>query len=91
MDPVSETLSSACSKVLKMSVDQLAEFKPQTIAEKIAMDYAFRAGRGDDNAFNMLVTTADTCVIDQSFEDDLSKALEELGRDLVSDYRERQS
>lgn len=82
-----ETLSSACALVLKMSVTELDKFKPQTVAEKIAQGYAFRALRGDDESFNLLTATADTFFVDQSFEDDLSKALREVAETMVSDYR----
>lgn len=87
--PISNTLSQACAAILQMTVEELEQFKPRTFAEKIALDYAFRAQRGDDKSFNLLATTADTFVVDQIFEDDLTKALEEYAQEMVSDYRER--
>ena len=87
--PIANTLSEACAAVLQMSVSELKSFIPRTVAEQIAVDYAWKASRGDDAAFNMLTATSDSFVIDQNFEDTLTKALEELGKDLVNDYVDR--
>lgn len=85
--PIHENLSTACSAVLKMTISQLNSFEPRTVAESIAVDYAYRAGRGDDQAFNLLTATADTCFIDQAYEDELSKALQEWSDELLEAYR----
>lgn len=73
--------------VLQMTVKELDKFKPRTIAEKLATDYAHRAGRGDDAAFNLLTATADAAFIDEAYEDDLSKALQEFADEMVAEHR----
>lgn len=89
MPPVCETLSAACASVLKMTVGQLDVFEPRTVAERLALDYAHRAGRGDDKAFNLLTATADTVAVDDLYEDELSKALREWSEEVLADYRQK--
>lgn len=81
------TLSGACAMVLQMSVKELEKFKPRTIAEKLATDYAHRAGRGDDSAFTLLTATADAAFIDEGYEDALSAALQEFADEMVAEHR----
>lgn len=82
------TLSEACAMVLQMTVPELEGYEPRTMCERIAFQYAARANRGDDNAFNVLATTADAAITDGTFEDALSAALRELADEME---RERAS
>lgn len=76
------TLSEACAMVLGMTVPELEAYQARTVCEKIALQYAARAGRGDDNAFNVLATTADAAIIDSTFDDALSAALRDLAAEM---------
>lgn len=76
------TLSEACAMVLQLTVPELEGYEPRTVCERIALQYAARANRGDDNAFNVLATAADAAITDDTFEDALSAALRDLAEEM---------
>lgn len=82
---VCNTLSSACAMVLGLPVSEMGSFEPRTVSERIALQYAARATRGDDNAFNVLATAADASAVDDVFDDALSAALRDLAAEMEAE------